>query len=199
MRKPTRGVSAADTPLEGRVRAYWGLTQGELGRLLGVSQAQLANDVAGTRPLPPDASYRLRMLGRLLPEPGAPEPAPPPPDRAPLEARLIICLDQARRLRFRLSHELPARARPAIHRLAHAASLPAALAATETDAPLPPRKLEDRQAELTLLHNAALTELEDRSGPGPVALLRARLAGLLAEAGALTKALAAPPPGPDYF
>lgn len=190
MRKILAADRVAKAGLQGRVRAYWGLSQPELGRLLGVSQARLADDAAGTRPLPTAAFYRLRMMGRLLPPPDAPEPAPEPLDPGPLLARHAACLDQARRLRFRLTHELPARARPARHRLAHAEGLPAALAATETDAPLPPRKLEDRLAELTLLRNAALNELEDRSGTTPVALLRARLAGLLAEAEALAQALA---------
>ncbi|RYU78899.1 hypothetical protein [Hymenobacter persicinus] len=188
MRKAQHTVDSSG--LEETVQIYWGLSQEALGRLLGIPQARLAQAKAGTRPLPADASYRLRALAQLLPPPGAPEPPLPLLDYTPLEARLVACLDQARRLRFRLEHELPARALPARHRLAHAQSLPAALAAAEADAPLPPRKLEDRQAELTLLLNAARTELEDRSGPTPLALLRARLAGLEAEAAALAQMLA---------
>lgn len=189
MKKPIR--KRRPTDLLGRVRHHFGLGQAELARLLGIQQAQVARAETSHQPLPTDAFYRLRMLGRVLPPPDAPEPPPPPLDPAPLQARHFICLDQARRLRYRLTHELPARARPAQNRLAAAAAIPAALAAAAADAPLPPRKLEDRLIELALLHNAALNELEDRSGPVPVALLQARRAGLLAEAAALAELLAA--------
>ena len=115
---------------------------------------------------------------------------PLPLDPAPLRRRHAECLDQARRLRYRLSHELPTRAAPAQHWLGAAAALPAALAATEPDVPLAPRRYDDQQGQLRQLHNAALHELETRSGPAPVALLRARLTGLLAEAEVLAQALA---------
>ncbi|WP_400192560.1 hypothetical protein [Hymenobacter sp. B81] len=189
MKHPTKAPDAAARGLAPAIRAYWGLSQAELGRLLGLCQQHVAQAETDARPLPPDAYYRLRTLARLLPAPGAPEPAPPALDPAPLLARRAACLDQARRLRYRLGHELPGRAAPATRLLAQAAELPAALAATEADAPLPERRRADQQIELRLLHNAALTELETRSGPGPVALLRARLAGLEAEAAALGQVL----------
>ncbi|GAA3933189.1 hypothetical protein [Hymenobacter algoricola] len=171
------------------VRAYFGLTQAELACLLGVPQPRLAQAETDARPLSTDAYYRLRALRPLL---ALPEPAPTltPTDVAALQVRLAAARDQARRLRYRLAHDVPARAAPAARRLAVAEALPAALAATEPDAPLPPRTLENQYWQWRLLVNKAIDELESRSGPGPAAQLRARLAGLEAEAAALAQTLA---------
>ncbi|WP_310394082.1 helix-turn-helix transcriptional regulator [Hymenobacter sp.] len=182
-----RFTAGAGEGLSAAVRRHFGFSQLELARLLGVSQVQVAQAETGPRPLPADARARLRALsGLLAPAPTGPAP---PDDPAPLVKRRAACLDQARRLRHRLRHELPARAQPARHRLAAASALPAALAAA---LPLPPRAQDTQQAQLVLLHNAARTELTTRSGPTAEALLRARLAGLLAEANALAQALGEP-------
>jgi hypothetical protein len=106
-----------------------------------------------------------------------------------LQARQTRCLHQARRLRFRLQYELPERGWPAQRLVAAAQALPAALAQGPA---LPALALDTQQAQLTLLHNAAEAELE-RNGPTSEILLRARLAGLLAEADVLAAALL--PPG----
>ena len=68
--------------------------------------------------------------------------------------------------------------------------MPAALAAADAEEPLSPRQRQDQLATLTIVLNAARNEWEDRSGPAPAALLRARLAGLRAEAQALAEELA---------
>jgi len=171
------------------VRDYFRLTQLELGCLLGIRQPQVAQAEANVRPLPAEAYYRLRALAPLL---RLPEPAPAlsPADVAALEARHAAAQDQARRLRYRLTHDGPARAAPAARRLAVAEALPAALAAADA-APLTPRQAEDQHYQWRGLVNEAAAELETRSGPGPAALLRARLAGLEAEAAALARELAA--------
>ncbi|MBF9222002.1 hypothetical protein, partial [Hymenobacter ruricola] len=82
------------------------------------------------------------------------------------------------------------RAAAARARLGAAQALPAALAAADTEAPLPPRAREDQRGQLTLLLHHARAEWDERSGPVPLALLRARLAGLLVEIEALTVELA---------
>ncbi|RTQ46521.1 hypothetical protein EJV47_21450 [Hymenobacter gummosus] len=176
---PKGGLTAA-------VRTYFGLLQADLARLLGVSQAQVARDEADTKPLPAAALYRLRGLRPLL---QASEPTPPPPDAAALQARRAACLEQARRLQWRLTHELPQRAAPALRRLAAADALPAALAARLPDAPLTERQLREQQWQLEQLPVQARHELAERSGPTPTALPRARVAGLLAEAQALSEEL----------
>ena len=113
------------TGLSARIRHYFGWSQQELGRLLGVSQVQVAQAGTGNWLLPNDAAERLRKLAPLLDQPVSP---PPLPDRGPLQARHAAILDQARRLRFRLQYAVPDRALPAHHRLAATDTLLAALA-----------------------------------------------------------------------
>lgn len=175
---------ARSNNLLAQVRYHFGLTQGQLADLLGVSQVQVAQAEADTRPLPAEAHYRLRMRPLLTAL-----PAVVPPDTAPLRRRLDACRHQVQRITFRLHHEPPDRTAVATNRVSAAATLPAALAAADVDAPLPPRRRENQQLAWGLLRNAALDELEARSGPAPLALLRARLARLQAEAAALGKAL----------
>ena len=69
--------------LSGAVRARAGITQQELGELLGVTKGQVAHVEAGRRGYSARAQARLTRLGELLPahrfRPGgtpAPEPAP---------------------------------------------------------------------------------------------------------------------------
>lgn len=109
-----------------------------------------------------------------------------PLDAAPLRRRLAACQMQAQNIEFRLNYELAERAAVAVHRLT-AETLPATLATAAADAP---RRREDQQTTWSLLRNAAVNKLEDRNGPAPLALLRARLDGMRAEAAALTQALA---------
>lgn len=175
-----------------RVRAHFGLSQAQLGRLLGVSQSQIGQEEANLRPMPSDAYFRLRKLLPLLTAP----PAAPPLDPAPLQLRLAFCRTKALNLEYQLRYELADRAAVAANCLTAAETLPAALAATQQEAPLTARQLRDQQWQLENLLMKARHELAERSGPTPTALLRARLAGLRAEAEALTQLLAeagAPP------
>ncbi len=63
--------------LSATVRAWFGLTQVELGRALGVSQALVTKAEAHTRHLPPAAAARLEALALL--GPGLADPPPPAP------------------------------------------------------------------------------------------------------------------------
>ena len=178
------------------VRAHFGLSQQALATLLGTTQQRLHAAEAGTRDLPYRADLRLRPLLPLL----APEPVPSITradaapaalaDPAPALARQRACQAAATRLRYQLAHLLPARAAPARARLAAATTLPAALAAANATEPLPPHRQAAQAAQWALLLTLAELELAQRSGPGPALLLRARLAGLLAEAEVLAQALA---------
>jgi len=186
------------------VRARFGLSQQALAILLGTPQQRLHAAEAGTRDLPYPADLRLRTLLPLLrplpaPAPDEADPAadfapdsPPadPADATPAAIRQRACLAAAARLRYQLAHQLPARAAWAYARLAAASALPAALATAEADAPLPPPRQAAQAAQWALLLTQAEQELAQRSGPAPCLLLRARLAGLLAEAEVLTQALA---------
>ena len=178
------------------VRARFGLSQQALATLLGTTQQRLHAAEAGTRDLPYRADLRLRPLLPLL----APEPAPGATnadadahalaDPAPALARQRACQAAATRLRYQLAHLLPARAAPARARLAAATALPAALATADATEPLPLHRQAAQTAQWALLLTLAELELAQRSGPGPALLLRARLAGLLAEAEVLAQALA---------
>jgi transcriptional regulator with XRE-family HTH domain len=181
----TENIDVSAKGLLAALREFFGLSQLQAARLLGVRQQQVGTAEAGLRSLPHAATDRLKLLRSLLTNP-APLPGPDP---APLQARQTRCLHQARRLRFRLQYELPERGWPAQRLVAAAQALPAALAQGPA---LPALALDTQQAQLTLLHNAAEAELE-RNGPTSEILLRARLAGLLAEADVLAAALL--PPG----
>ena len=88
-----------------RVRRYFGITQAELARYLGISEGFAGHLESGRRGLPVE-------LGQMLDHLAAPIPAAPaalttpltpadlaPPDPAPLEARLDYCRHHAARLR----------------------------------------------------------------------------------------------------
>jgi DNA-binding XRE family transcriptional regulator len=181
-------VSPTHTGLLAEMRAYFGLPQADMARLLGVGQVQVAQAETGARLLPAHAVPRLRAVQAA--SQAAPAPLPPPDVQA-LRDRLLQCRAQALRLQLRLTHELPARGAAARARLGAATALPAALAAVEaTETPLPPRAREDQLGQLTLLLNHARAEWDERSGPVPTALLRARLGGWLAEAEILADELA---------
>ncbi|WP_210517851.1 hypothetical protein [Hymenobacter terricola] len=180
-------ITPTGTGLLAELRAYFGLSQADMARLLGVVQARVAQVETAGRLLPASAWPRLRALQAASLAPATPLP---PPDVAALRHRLAQCRAQAQRLQLRLTYELPARAAAARARLAAAGALPTALAAAEAEEPLPPRAREDQLGQLTLLLNGARAEWDERSGPVPTALLRARLAGLLAEAEMLAGELA---------
>ena len=183
-----RRLTAAAGSLLAEVRMYFGLSQAELAALLGLRRPQVAQAEAGTRTLSSAGWPRLRALQAAQLAPAA---ALPIPDLSPLHQRRAQCQAQAQQMQLRLTYELPARAAAARARLGAVAALPAALASAEATDPLPPRTREDQFAQLTLLLNGARAEWDERSGPAPAALLRARHAGLLAEAEALAVALAA--------
>ena len=180
-------VAATSGGLLPEMRATFGLAQAEAGRLLGATQHQVSQAETGRLLLPAHAWPRLRALQAAARAAPAPLPAP---DLAPLRARLAQCEAQARRMELRLDHELPPRAAAARARLGAAQTLPAALAAAEAEAPLPPRAREDQLAQLTQLLHGARAEWDADSGPVPTALLRARLAARRAEAQVLADELA---------
>ena len=174
------------------VRAHFGLSQQALATLLGTTQPRLHAAEAGTRDLPYRADLRLRPLLQLLTALPVIAPAATADvlaDPAPAVARQQACLAAATRLRYQLDHLLPARAAWARARLAATTSLPTALATSDATEPLLPHRRAAQTAQWALLLTLAELELAQRSGPGPTLLLRARLAGLLAEAEVLSQAL----------
>ncbi|MBO2009357.1 helix-turn-helix domain-containing protein [Hymenobacter negativus] len=181
-------VSPNNTGLLAEMRAYFGLSQADMARLLGLLQVQVAQAETGVRLLPAHAIPRLQAIRAAS---QAPPTSLPPPDLQPLRHRLLQCQAQALRGQLRLTYDLPARAAAARARLGAAQALPATLATVEAEEPpLPPRTREDQQVQLTRLLNGARAEWDERSGPVPTALLRARLAGLRAEADVLADELA---------
>lgn len=148
--------------LAATVRRWFGLTQHELARALGVSQSLIAKAEAGLRNLPRVADERLEALARLgpglgapvfeplppLPSPQAeatpvPAPAPPgpltPAERRQVARRLARAEQQAYRLRVTFAITHPHRAEAAAR---WAAALPAlqaaATAAAQAAATSPP-------------------------------------------------------------
>ena len=128
-----RAYSPTD-PLLTRLRRYFGLSQEELARYLGVSGPFLSRLETGQRAISPDVVEPLDALLRLLPATAPPADAPlgpvdlAAPDPAPLEARLDYCRHHAARLRRAL--------RPLVAEAAYAARWRAALPALR--ATLPP-------------------------------------------------------------
>jgi len=182
-----RRLPTAAGSLLADIRLHFGLSQSEMAYLLGLQRTRVAQVETGSRLLPTHAILRLRALQTASRAPAIPLPAP---DLTPLHNRLLQCQAQALRMQLRLTYELPPRATAASARLGAAEALPDALAAAEAEEPLPPRTREDQLGQLTMLLNGARNEWDERSGPVPAALLRARLASLRAEAEALTAELA---------
>ncbi len=177
------------------VRDHFGLTQERLASWLGVSRISLAHAEGGRRGLPPgsgvnDARLMLAAMGKVLdltqPEPpaGAPPPPLPPPlpplDPEPLRWRLHECAHELWRLRRQLT-ALDAQATQCTNRLA---ALPFLRAYAG------PVKNPAREAGwLALFEGEAVDGLRDACGPGPRALLTARIAGLEREVEVLEAAL----------
>jgi transcriptional regulator with XRE-family HTH domain len=92
-------------PLLTRLRRYFGISQEELARYLGVSGPQLSRLETGQRGFAADVAEPLDALLQLLPATAPPADAAPgpddlaAPDPVPLEARLDYCRHHARRLR----------------------------------------------------------------------------------------------------
>ena len=181
------------------LRTYFGLTQPELARYLGIERTLLAHAEADRRALPLDAAWRLLPLLHLLPPEGSDAAGPPPPDPAETTAatldQLQWRLKECRYLATRLAHVLE-RQLPKLHAARHRRALPTLLAALPPQAPLPglasadgftpdPRWPEKMAA-------GAAADLA-RFGQQARALLEARRAGLLAEIAALETALGLPP------
>ncbi|WP_156176023.1 helix-turn-helix domain-containing protein [Hymenobacter terrenus] len=120
----SRRVSVSET-VGARVRNYFGLSQAELARYLGVSEGFTGHLESGRRALPFKLGQMLDALARPIPATFPPLDTPPapadlgPPEPAPLEARLDYCRHHARRLRRAL--------RPLVAQAAYAARWRAAL------------------------------------------------------------------------
>ena len=158
------------------LREQFGLSQAEVGRYLGMGKAQVWQIERGLRPLPLAAVPTYMAL--LAAATAAPEAPPELPDTAALHRQLR----EARHRAGQLAHELTRmqeRATWATRRLAALPPLTQALTAGGAAAP----------AWLEQFASKARNELV-RSGPTAQALLRARQAGLLAEAAALEQLLA---------
>ena len=157
------------------VRAHFGWSQQTLAEGLGIRRVRVAEAERSTRQLPLAALPRLALLVSCLPVAAPPAP-PPPPDPVALRRRQQQCQHLAAGVGRQLT-DLEARAAQAAARLA---ALPT-LVAAPTGAALAPVagpawfRVQALEAE-TILAEA---------GPTAQALLRARRAGLEAEAAAL--------------
>ena len=180
-----------------RVRAWFGLSQPELARYLGLSAAALAHAEAGRRPLPARALARLRPVAAVVP--AADEyPAPPralavpllPPLPSPLLPPLPADLPEPLRRRHRDLHQL---ARSLAVRLARQQAQAAALAARRRGLarlasllpPIPVEAVAWRAWVAGLLTALALAAPDPAAAAVEARLLAARLAGVRAELAAL--------------
>ena len=159
-----------------RLRAHFNLSQLELGYCLGLSRTMVSQVERGLRPLPLPASLPQAAL-TLAYHNTAAEPAPEALDRAALQKQQHACLHRASQLAYELSL-LPERAAWARRRLAALPVLTATLAPGGTEGP----------AWLVGFAADARAELV-RSGSTAQARLRARIAGLEAEAAAIAQEL----------
>lgn len=186
--------SYPSSTLSANVRARAGLTQEELGDLLGVGRAQVAHVEAGRRGYSAKAQARLHRLTELLParlpedpataETGAP-PGPTLGEQAALRRRLRECRHRIASLVYAEQGRPPLTAALALRRQALTA-LRAALAAEADTTPTPAAEPTREAAWLELVELA--TARVARRQPTPTALawtaLRLRLlreeeAGLL--------------------
>ena len=166
------------TRLLPRLRAFFGLSLTDLGQCLGLSKTMVSQVERGLRPLPLPASLPQAAL-TLAYHNTPPEPAPETPDAPALLKHQRACQHRAAQLTYELS-QLPEQAVWARRRLAALPVLTAALAPADTEAP----------AWLAGFAAEARAELV-RGGSTAQARLRVRIAGLLAEAAAVSEELAA--------
>ena len=171
----------ADSPeLLPAIRAHFGWSQQTLAEALGVTRSRLAHAEASTRLLPLGALPRLALLVNCLPVAADFQTPQTPTEPAALRQRQRQCLHLAEGIERQMA-ALETRAAQATARLA---ALPLLLAAPPVAALAPVAgpawyRVQALEAE------TILTE----AGPTAHALLRARQAGLLAEAAALAALL----------
>jgi DNA-binding XRE family transcriptional regulator len=169
---------STSTALLTRLRVWFGLSQTDLGYCFGLQREVISQVERGLRPLPLPAS--LPQTALTLAYHNTPtEPAPEALDRVALQKQLRTCRHRAGQLTYELSL-LPERVLWARRRLAALPVLTAALVPAGTEAP----------KWLAYFAADARAELL-RSGSTAQARLRARIAGLEAEAAAIAQELAA--------
>ena len=197
-----RRAALSDT-LMGRVRVWFGLTQAELALYLNLSPALVRGIETGRRALTSAVLASLSPLAMHLPAddtaaPAAADHVLPPadtPDAAELDFRRRVCLAQAARLAAELE-QLTQQAQM-VHRWQRA--LPALLLAT------PPLSPGDDVADAAIREQWRRGWLHRRARPLPpetatrAALLRAKMAGLQAEAAALASAASEHPKAQAAF
>jgi transcriptional regulator with XRE-family HTH domain len=162
-----------------RLRAWFSLSQNDLGQCLGLSHNMVSQVELGLRNLPLRATMAQAAFTLAYQQTVAgPEPAPEAPDVAALHYRLRACQLRADQVAAEL-REMSARATWARRRLMALPALTAALTAAGTP---PPAWLTGFAAEA----NAELA----RSGSTAQALLRLRYVALVAEADEAARVLA---------
>ncbi len=189
--------AAPSTALTAHVRAWFSLTQAELALYLGISPTLVRDLETGRRALSSAVLSALSPLARHLPADDAPLPATaatlpaaPAPNAYEIDFRRRTCLAQAARLAL----ELDGLAQQARAAQRWAQALPALLAATPAAAPN-----DDDPAAAATRELWRVGWLHRRARPLPpeaatrAALLRARIAGLRAEAAVLAATTAGPP------
>ena len=185
--------AAHSTSLLADVRRYYGLQQGELAALLGISPALAHQIEAGRRALTLEVSERLAPFTQQMGEDTAPVPAAPLAGAiaaGPLEARRAACLHEAANLRWAV-RGLPARAQVAAR---WARARPGLLAALPPPPPANEAPATPEAVRLRFVH-AWLGLAPDTLPPAELArwhLAEARAQALEAEAAALAALLAAP-------
>lgn len=179
-------ANPATTP-EARIRAYYALSQAQLGRYLGVSAAFVGHLEAGRKALPVALTARLLHLAQGLPArwPGLPAPGPPaalPPllSAAPEAVRrrhrdLVLLAHGLGQRQARLQAQAAARLARR-HGLSRLAALPPPAAPPE--AARWAAWLRGVADDVDAADTAAATD-------APARLLAARLVGVWAEIGAL--------------
>jgi len=179
---------------EAQVRQWFGLSQAQLARYLGVRVPAVAHAEAGRRPLPVRALARLRPLALAVPAPDAATEAaaglplpwrpPPPPPQPPAG------LPEPLRRRHR---DLRLLAQSLIGRLTKQQVHAAALAARRRGLaqlagllpPIPVESVAWRAWVADLFAELALADPDPAAAAVETRLLAARLAGIRAELSAL--------------
>jgi transcriptional regulator with XRE-family HTH domain len=169
----------ASTRLLPRLRAWFSLSQTDLGQCLGLSRTMVSQVELGLRNLPLHAAMAQAAFTLAYQQTVAgPEPAPEAPDVAALHYRLRACQLRTDQIAAEL-REMSARAAWARRRLAALPTLTAALTSVGTPAP----------AWLAGFAAEAHAELA-RSGSTAQALLGLRYVALVAEAAEAARMLA---------
>ncbi|MCC2546085.1 helix-turn-helix domain-containing protein [Hymenobacter sp. BT175] len=172
----SKDQKAAYSGLLPRVRAWFGMSQADLGRYLGLSKSMVSQVERGVCALPlskalPQAAFTLALQSAPA------EPVAEALDAAALRRQQQLCEDRAGQVALEAGR-LAERAAWARRRLAALPTLTAVLAPAGGSLP----------AWLTDFTEEARTELV-RSGSTAQALLQVRQAALLAEAAAISQLL----------